>query len=119
MGPSLFLSPVPQTVTEEDREAFKKDLSEAIMSFPLQRLLSTVWKCGSRTSSLWDVHRLSWRQGHGLDVLLRLLLMRHFAKCVRRTIMSYQREGTEPSASVAFAQWPDPWDSTRIPEPAG
>lgn len=89
------------------------------MSFPLQRLLSTVWKCGSRTSSLWDVQRLPWRQGHGLDGLFGLLLMRHLAKCVRKAFVSYQREGPQPSASVGFAGQPDPWDYRPIPEPAG
>uniref|UniRef100_A0A5F5Q0M3 Solute carrier family 22 member 5 n=1 Tax=Equus caballus TaxID=9796 RepID=A0A5F5Q0M3_HORSE len=44
------------------------------------RLLSTFWKFGSRTFSLWDVRRLSWKQGHDLDVLVSFLLTRHVSR---------------------------------------
>lgn len=98
--------------------AFKKNLSEDAMCFWLQRLLSTFWKFGSRTFSLWDVRRLSWKQGHDLDVLVSFLLTRHVSRCVRKGFVSYQRRNTseclDSVCSVAR-----PLGLRQLPEAAG
>lgn len=85
----------------------KKDLSEEALSFRLQRLLRTFWKCGSGTCSFWCVQRLSWSRGHCLAVLARSLLTKYFAKCQEGMCELPERRNTSESMD-SFFSYPDP-----------
>lgn len=63
------------------------------------------------------IFRLSWSRGHGLDVLARSLLTRHFAKCQEGMCELPERRNTSESID-SFFSYPDP-DIIGDSKPAG